>query len=125
LAGALEDRSDRCAQLAEPLRTQLLPTIRIADAATRARRQLLRGPAFLVRQPTQLKNRIHGHLSAENQVNGPLYGKAGRVWLTVALSPALRAQADVQLRLVDALTLEIQMLDHRRQYDLQVIPPAA
>ena len=101
-------------KLAELLRTNLLPTIWVADAATRARRQLLRGRAFLVRQRTQLKNRIHGHLTAENQVcsTTDLYGKAGRTWLTsVALSPALREQVDVLLRLVDSLSQEIHALD--------------
>lgn len=103
-------------KLAELLRTHLLPTIWIADAATRARRPLLRGRAVLGRQRTQLKNRSHGHLTAENQVcpTTDLSGKAGRVWLTsVALSPALRAPVDGLLRLVDALTLEIQMLDQQ------------
>lgn len=103
-------------KLAELLRTHLLPTIWVADAATRARRQLLRGRAFLVRQRTQLKNRIHGHLIAEHHLcpTADLYGKAGRTWLAaVALSPALREQVDVLLRLVDALTQEIQALDQR------------
>ena len=101
-------------KLAELLRTHLLPTIWVADAATRARRQLLRGRAFLVRQRTQLKNRIHGHLTAENHVcpTTDLYGTAGRTWLTsVALSPALRQQVDVLRRLVDTLTQEIHAHD--------------
>ena len=103
-------------KLAELLRTHLLPTIWVADAATRARRQLLRGRAFLVRQRTQLKNRSHGHLVAEHHdcPTTDLYGKAGRTWLaSVALSPALREQVDLLLRLVDVLTQEIQALDHR------------
>jgi len=85
----------------------LLPTIWVAHAATRARGQRLRGRAFLVRQRRQLKNRIHGHLTAEKPrcPTTDLYGKAGRTWLTsVALSPALRAQVDVLLRLVDTLS---------------------
>jgi transposase len=84
-------------KLAELLRTNLLPTIWVADAATRARRQLL-----------------HEVLTAENQVcsTTDLYGKAGRTWLTsVALSPALREQVDVLLRLVDSLSQEIHALD--------------
>src|ERR1041385_6367466 len=53
-------------KLAELLRVNLLPTIWVPDAATRQRRQLLRGRAFLVRERTRVKNRIHGHLTAEN-----------------------------------------------------------
>ena len=76
-------------KLAELLRANLLPAI---WAQTRALRQLLRSRAFLVRQRTQVKNRIHGHLTSENQLFGQtdLYGRAGRAWLEqVALSPVL------------------------------------
>ena len=53
-------------KLAELLRVNLFPAIWIPDVATRRRRQLLRGRAFLVQQRTRLKNRIHGHLTSEN-----------------------------------------------------------
>ena len=81
-------------KLAELLRTNLLPTIWVPDVETRWRRQLLRGRAFLVRERTRVKNRIHGHLTAENQLcpKTDLYGKAGRAWLaSVPLSPVLQA----------------------------------
>jgi transposase len=52
-------------KLAELLRTNLIPTIWVPDFETRRRRQLLRGRAFLVRERTRIKNRIHGHLTAE------------------------------------------------------------
>ena len=52
--------------LAELLRVNLFPKIWLPDLETRERRQLLRGRAFLVRERTRLKNRIHGHLTAEN-----------------------------------------------------------
>jgi len=103
-------------KLAELLRANLLPTIWVPDAATRERRQLLRGRAFLVRQRTQLKNRIHGHLTAENHLcpHTDLYGRAGRAWLaSVPLSPVLRDQVDRLLRVHDGLTAEIQQLDER------------
>jgi len=51
-------------KLAELARVNLLPAIWIPDPATRAQRQLLRGRAFLVRQRTVLKNRIHAYLTA-------------------------------------------------------------
>lgn len=57
-------------KLAELLRVNLLPTIWIPDAATRARQPLPRGRAFLVRQRTQVKNRFreefHRNLGSEN-----------------------------------------------------------
>jgi transposase len=55
-------------KLAELLRVDLFPAIWIPDLQTRRRRQLLRGRAFLVRERTRLKNRIHGHLLSENLV---------------------------------------------------------
>lgn len=101
-------------KLADLLRTHLLPTIWIPDAATRRRRQLLHGRAFLVMQRTQIKNRLHGRLTAENLLfpRSDLYGRAGRAWLASApLSSALRAQVDQLLRIHDALTAEIEQLD--------------
>jgi len=101
-------------KLAELLRVNLFPAIWIPDAETRERRQLLRGRAFLVRERTRLKNRIHGHLTSENLVapGADLYGKGGRAWLATApLSPALRTQTEHLLTLHDALTVEITALD--------------
>ncbi|NIM51356.1 MAG: transposase [Gemmatimonadales bacterium] len=54
-------------KLADLLRTSLLPAIWVPDGATRARRKLLRGRAFLVRLRTKVKNRIHAHLAEENR----------------------------------------------------------
>ena len=101
-------------KLAELLRVNLFPAIWIPDLETRRRRQLLRGRAFLVRKRTRIKNRIHGHLTAENLVSpgADLYGKGGRAWLTTApLSSVLRAQTARLLTLHDALTVEIEGLD--------------
>jgi transposase len=101
-------------KLAELLRVNCLPTIWVADRVTRERRQLLRGRAFFVRQRTQIKNRIHGHLSSENLLStaSDLYGAGGRAWLRAApLSPVLRAQTERLLVLHDALTAEIRALD--------------
>ena len=101
-------------KLAELLRVNLFPAIWIPDLATRRRRQLLRGRAFLVRERTRLKNRIHGHLTSENLVapGADLYGKGGRAWLATApLSPVLRTQTERLLTLHDAITVEIEGLD--------------
>jgi transposase len=101
-------------KIAELLPTNLLPAIWLPDLETRRRRQLLRGRAFLARERTRIKNRIHGHLTAENQLwpKSDLYGKAGRAWLTtVELSPMLKAESQRLLRLHDMLTNEITQLD--------------
>jgi transposase len=103
-------------KLADLLRTNLLPIIWVPDASVRAHRKLLRGRAYLVRLRTSLKNRIHGHLTAENLLapGTDLYGRAGRVWLqTVALSPMARDQVDLLLELVDTFDRRIHELDAR------------
>ena len=103
-------------KLADLLRTNLLPAIWVPDVGVRARRKLLRGRAYLVRLRTSVKNRIHGHLTAENcrTVATDLYGRAGRTWLrTVELSPMGRLQVDLLLELVDALDARIHRLDDR------------
>ena len=103
-------------KLAELLRSNLLPTIWVPDLETRRRRQLLRGRAFVVRERTRIKNRIHGHLTAENHCfpRSDLYGKAGRAWLeAVALSPVLAAETQRLLYLHDVLTKGIGRLDYQ------------
>ncbi|MEP6622675.1 MAG: transposase [bacterium] len=75
---------------------------------------MLRGRAVLVRERTKLKNRIHGHLTAENLLapGADLYGKGGRAWLATApLSPVLRTQTERLLTVHDTLTAEIEKLD--------------
>lgn len=101
-------------KLADLLRVNLFPAIWIPDQDTRRRRQLLHGRAFLVRQSTQLKNRIHGRLTTENLLfpHTDLYGRAGRSWLkTIELSPLLRDEIDRLLRLYDSVKKEITLLD--------------
>ena len=101
-------------KLAELLRVNLFPTVWLPDADTRRRRQLLHARGFLVRQRTQIKNRLHGCLTAENLLfpRSDLYGRAGRAWLaSVELSPMLRSQVERLLRLHDVLTKEIHEMD--------------
>lgn len=105
-------------KLAELARVHCLPTIWVADAATRAHRTLLRGRAHMVRVRTQLKNRIHGYLMAQNCCGelSDIYGVAGRAWLaTLALPAAVRQQVDLFLELIDALTVRIKRLDRAVQ----------
>lgn len=103
-------------KLAELARTNLLPTVWVPSPEIRARRNLLRGRAYLVRVRTQLKDRIHGPLTAENRrpEMTDLYGRAGRAWLaTVPLSPMGRVQVGLLLELVDTLDVRIARLDER------------
>lgn len=103
-------------KLAELARVNLLPTIWIPDADTRRRRQVLHGRAVLVRQRTKLRNTIHGHLTSENLLapKTDLYGRGGRAWLAIApLSPTRRELVDRMLRIHDAITREIDLLDDR------------
>jgi transposase len=116
-------------KLAELVRVNLFPAIWIPDRDTRRRRQLLHGRAFLVRQCTQIKNRIHGRLTTENLLfpHSDLYGRAGRAWLnTIGLSPVLRGEVDRLLRLHDAVSSEINQLDNevrRLRRDHPMIEP--
>jgi len=114
-------------KLAELARVHLLPAIWIPDAATRAQRQLLRGRAFLVRQRTVLKNRIHAYLTGEN-LQCPaldLYNRAGRAWLaTVPLPPIVRRQVDLLLANLDLLTTQIAVLDKYIQRHVRQDPVA-
>jgi transposase len=101
-------------KLAELLRVNLFPAIWIPDNDTRRRRQLLHGRAFLVRQSTQIKNRIHGRLTTQNKLfpHTDLYGRAGRSWLkSVELPKQVRSEIDRLLRLYDSVNKEIVELN--------------
>jgi transposase len=114
-------------KLADLLRTDLLPIVWVPSPTIRAHRKLLRGRAYLVRLRTSVKNRIHGHLTAENRRTevSDLYGKAGRTWLaTVALSPMGRVQVDLLLELVDLLDVRVKRLDRRVQALVKADPQA-
>lgn len=102
-------------KLADLLRVQLFPRVWVPDADTRRRRQVLHTRAFLVRQRTAVKNRLHGRLTAVNLLfpRSDLYGRAGRAWLAaVSVPPETRKQFDRLLRIHDALTTEISEMDH-------------
>ncbi len=91
-------------KLAELLRVNLFPSIWVPDADTRRRRQLLHARGFLVRQRTQVKNRIHGRLTSENflYTGSDLYGRSGRAWLaSVPLSRGAAEPVDRLLRIHD------------------------
>ena len=114
-------------KLADLLRTDLLPAIWIPDVATRARRTLLRGRAWLVRTRTRVKARIQAYLAAENErvPVSDLFSRGGRAWLaTVALPPEVRQQVDRLVALVAHLDGEISEQD-RAVRELARAMPAA
>src|SRR5213596_1752792 len=115
-------------KLADLLRTDLLPAIWIPDAATRARRTVLRGRAWVVRTRTRVKARIQAYLAAENErvPVSDLCSRGGRAWLaTVALPPEVRQQVDRLVALVAHLDAQIAEQDRGVRELAQATPEAA
>jgi len=114
-------------KLADLLRTNLVPTVWVPSPEWRAHRKLVRGRAYLVRLRTSVKQRIHGHLMAENcrtEVTD-LYGKAGRAWrASVGLSEMGRVHGDLLLEVVDLLDVRVKRLDQRVQRLVKADPQA-
>jgi len=106
--------------LAQLLRCDFLPEVWQPDAATRQRRQLSGRRASLVGQRTRMRNRIHSVLAMrliEPPAKTSLFGKAGRAWLDALTEDEIDADGhdmiDADLRLLDALQLEIDRFDSR------------
>src|SRR5438094_985445 len=115
-------------KLADLLRTDLLPAIWIPDAATRARRTVLRGRAWVVRTRTRVKARIQAYLAAENErvPVSDLCSRGGRAWLaTVALPLEVRQQVDRLVALVAHLDAQIAEQDRGVRELAQATPEAA
>lgn len=114
-------------KLADLLRSDLLPTIWVPDAVTRANRKLLRGYAFQVRTRTRFKNRIHAYL-AELNLTSPktdLFGKAGRQWLeSLELPTEVGYQVEVLIELLDALEVRIRRTSKRITERVELTPEA-
>ena len=96
--------------LARLLAADFLPTVWVPDAAIDQLRHLVSHRHGLVKQRTQVKNRIHAilhrNLIATNVSD--LFGKAGRRFLQRAKLPATdRHLLDADLRTIDFLTAEI------------------
>lgn len=103
--------------LAELLRADYLPLVWVPDPATQALRQLCSHRQALVRQRTQLKNRLHALLH-RNLVPLPsvsdLFGRRGRAFLQeVELPPLERFQSDQELALLGLLDLQIEQADQQ------------
>ena len=93
-----------------------LPEVWAPDHATRALRRRIAHRSSLVRQRTRLRNQIHAVL-ARNLIEAPfsdVFGQGGRQWLTdVALPGHEREQVDSNLRLHDALDVEIELVERQ------------
>ena len=113
-------KSDRldCRGLNRLQRTGTLPTVWIASADLRDRRELPRTRMMLVAMRTRLKNRIHAVLAKHGLdiEASDVFGRRGRVELAAAIGrlPGETAfAAAVVLREIDAVQSEIDRLDER------------
>ncbi len=100
--------------LARLLAADFIPEVWVPDEPTRRLRRQVAQRAALVRQRTQLRNRIHAIL-LRNLVTAPvsdLFGIGGLRWLAGVVLPAEeRAQLDAVLRLLVPIAAEIAGCD--------------
>ena len=93
-----------------------LPEVWAPDEATRALRRRIAHRSSLVRQRTRLRNQIHAVL-ARNLIEAPVtdvFGQRGRRWLADLDLPAHeREQVNSNLRLHDALDVEIELVERQ------------
>ncbi|HWF52250.1 MAG TPA: IS110 family transposase [Solirubrobacteraceae bacterium] len=91
-----------------------LPEVWAPDEVTRALRRRIAHRSSLVRQRTRLRNQIHAVLT-RNLIDAPftdVFGHGGRQWLAeVALPAHEREQVDSNLRMHDALDVEIELVE--------------
>jgi transposase len=100
--------------LAQLLRCNYLPEVWAPDGQTRLVRRLSSRRAGLVADRIATKNRIHSLLGGL-LIQAPLqdiFGPRGRSWLeTVELPPDQRAVLNLDLRMLDAVNRETELLD--------------
>jgi len=100
--------------LAQLLQADFIPPVWIPDGSTRRLRRAVAGRAALVRQRTQLRNRVHAIL-LRNLVHAPMsdvFGVGGMRWLrAVSLPDDERAQLDALVRLLEPVADEIARCD--------------
>jgi transposase len=100
--------------LAQLLQADFIPEVWMPDPATRRLRREVSQRAALVRQRTQVRNRVHAvlHRALVDAPLSDLFGPAGRAWLAeVALAAEERAHVEAALRVHEALEAEIALLD--------------
>src|SRR5881398_1638790 len=128
LSCALQDGPRGCPQVGRPAAHGSPPGDLDPDAATRARRTVLRGRAWVVRTRTRVKARIQAYLAAENErvPVSDLCSRGGRAWLaTVALPPEVHQQVDRLVALVAHLDAQIAEQDRGVRELAQATPEAA
>jgi hypothetical protein len=93
-----------------------VPEVWVPDERSRELRRAVAARGALVRQRTQVRNRIHASLlrTLQDAPATDLFGLAGRRWLQeLSLPPDERAQVEAALRVHEALESEIALLDRR------------
>lgn len=99
--------------LADHLRTNHLPEAYHAPKQVRAWKELVRMRTALVRQRTQMKNRVHALLFKHGLI-APcgLFTKGGRVWLSKqSFDPSYTLSVEKALSVIDHLTEEIEDME--------------
>lgn len=102
--------------LAQLLAADFVPEVWAPDQETRRLRREVAGRAALVRQRTQVRNRVHAVLNRclQDAPVTDLFGTAGQVWLKeVGLPDEERATVDTTLRVHEAIEDEIALVDQR------------
>jgi hypothetical protein len=100
------------ATLAQLLAADFVPEVWMPDETTRRLRREVAGRAALVRQRTQVRNRIHAalHRCLQDAPVTDLFGVAGQAWLReVALPEEERAQVEAALRVHEAISAMAQV----------------
>lgn len=114
--------------LAELLRIGYLPTAYAPPREIRDGRELHRYRLVLVRQQTQLKNRIHAILDRQGicAPTANLFGQNGRTWLAqVSLRDTYRFELDSLLRRLEEIERERRTLESKMRKRLRADPRAA
>lgn len=102
--------------LAQLLAADFVPEVWVPDEATRRLRREVAGRAALVRQRTQVRNRVHAvlHRCLLDPPVTDLFGVGGQAWLKeVALPEDERALVQAALRVHEAIEAEITLLERR------------
>ncbi len=120
------DRIDS-ATLAHLLRTDLVPRAYLAPRSLREVREVLRYRVQLVRLRTAVKNRVHALLAMRGLMSpaSDLFGHAGRRWLaSLALPPVPRRAVDGFLSILDALNVQIRLIEREIRQRVRQSPEA-
>lgn len=106
------------------LRTDMLPPAHIAPHEQQQLREIARGRIQLVKDQTQVKNRIRALLAKENVTyQGDLFGKKGTTWLrTYKLTPARQEMVTVLLTQLMHIQEGVKTIEHTIQKQAAALP---